>query len=377
MCRWFTYISPTENALLSDLLITPKHSISRQVNDHYLPRLFAHKENDTPSAEHEADVRNRLLNVDGFGMAWYTTSRMDFKKKNSGQDDEQETNGPSAVKTRDDLRPAVYKNITSAIGDSNFRSICHNTETRCCVAHIRATSASAVQSINNHPFVFGRLCFAHNGEISEFVRIRRALCDILDNDLDTYSQIIGSTDSEHLGALAVHYLTGGRGKASWDEEYTVQQLSAALRQAIATVIDLQKKIIGPEFIPNSLNLVITDGTKMVAYRFRNHATEQPPTLYYSTRAGVTLNRKFPDHPDGIDMPEEEKASKKDADEHGAHVIVASEPSTYREQDWDLIGKNQILLVDRDGSAKLEDLDYDQAWNGKDDVQVYKNAGYEE
>lgn len=203
----------------------------------------------------------------------------------------------------------------------------------------------------------------HNGSVSNFVAIRRAVCDVL--DIDTYSNIFGSTDSEHVAALFVHFLTGGRGRDSWEEEYSVDQMNKAMRSAVKTIIDIQKKILGTKAEPNSLNLAATDGTKMVAYRFRNHKNEQPPSLYYSTRAGVTLNRKYPDQADGIELPAEHNASRIAEEEHGAHVIVASEPSTYKEEDWELIGKNQALLVGLDGEARVEDIDYDKSWNAQD------------
>jgi len=350
MCRWFAYISPTEPCLLSDVLIDPKHSITHQVNDHYLPRLLAHLP-DTITAQHEADARNRLLNADGTGVCWYTPAFSEFE---AGVESDTKPNT---------LRPAVYKSVQPPAGDMNFRTICTNTSTTCCFAHIRATSSTSVVQTNNHPFLFGRLSFMHNGVISNFVSIKRQLCAPLDND--TYAAILGGTDSEHLGALTIHYLTSGRGKASWDEEYTTAQLEAALHAAVKTVVELQKKILGPEARPNSLNLAITDGTKMVCYRFRNHDNEQPPSLYYSTRAGVTLNRKFPGHPDGGKVV----GSRRAEEEHGAHVIVASEPSTYKEDDWTLIGKNQAVLVEKDGSVEVRDIQYEKTWDAQDVIQA--------
>lgn len=207
----------------------------------------------------------------------------------------------------------------------------------------------------------------HNGVISDFVSIKRELCNLLDHD--TYSNISGGTDSEHLGGLFVHFLTGGRGKQSWDEDYTERQMNDALLQAVKTVIELQKKVLGDKSHPNSLNLAVTDGTKLVAYRFRNNDNEQPPSLYYSTTAGVTLNRKYPDHPDGIQLPQKHEDSRKASEKHGDHVIVASEPSTYKEEDWTLIGKNQVLLVGVDGKAVLEDLPYDRAWDSQDVISA--------
>jgi len=157
------------------------------------------------------------------------------------------------------------------------------------------------------------------------------------------------------------YLTSGRGQTSWEQQYTTEQMADALHRAVSTVISLQKKMLGPKAQPNSLNLATTDGTRLVTYRFRNHRTEQPPSLYYSTTAGVTLNRKYPDHPDGRENP---SASKK-AEEHGKHVIVASEPSTYKEEEWKVIEKNVCLMVEQDGSIVLKDILYDKNWDAED------------
>ena len=35
---------------------------------------------------------------------------------------------------------------------------------------------------------------------------------------------------------------------------------------------------------------------------------------------------------------------KAAHEHGAHVIVASEPTTFKEEDWELIPKSMCFMV---------------------------------
>lgn len=53
---------------------------------------------------------------------------------------------------------------------------------------------------------------------------------------------------------------------------------------------------------------------------------------------------------------------KKAEEHGSHVIVASEPSTYNSKDWDLIEKNHCLMVEKDGKTQMEKLEFPQGWN---------------
>jgi len=142
-----------------------------------------------------------------------------------------------------------------------------------------------------------------------------------------------------------------------------------MHSAVKTVVELQKKILGDKAHPNSLNLAATDGTRLVAYRFRNHANEQPPSLYYSTTAGVTLNRKYPDHPDGIELPKKLEGSRLSEQEHGAHVIVASEPSTYKDEEWTLIEKNQAVLVDENGKMEVKSIEYDSTWDAQDVIQT--------
>lgn len=145
MCRWFAYISPKEPCLLTDVLINPANAISKQCSEHYLPHLLPH------GSEHDLDdstdkllqMRNSLLNMDGLGVAWYTDAVTSYQKNIEG------------------LRPALYKSQSPPINDFNFRSLCNNTETRCVLAHIRATSGSVVTEVNSHPFVFGRHVFMH------------------------------------------------------------------------------------------------------------------------------------------------------------------------------------------------------------------------
>lgn len=149
-------------------------------------------------------------------------------------------------------------------------------------------------------------------------------------------------------------LTKGKpdGVAAWEEQYPVTEMVQALSSAIKIIINLQQKVLGIDNAEaNSLNVACTDGEQMIAFRCRNHATDQPPSLYWSNTAGVTLNRKYPDHPNG----DENTTAYKEAEEHGNHVIVASEPTTYKEEEWNLIPKNHCCMVGTDGVAKIEKL----------------------
>jgi len=285
----------------------------------------------------------------------YTSSSADFEQGNSGLSTDS--------MWKEGLRPAAYKTIVPPINDINFRSICANTESRVVFAHIRAASGTPIVHTNNHPFLFGRHTCMHNGVVSNFSVIRRALCARM-NDY-AYAAILGSTDSEHVFALYMTYLTkeNGGDQASWEREYSVNEMAKALHDAVATILNLQQEYLGTKRTPNSLNLCVTDGTKLVAYRLRNHCNQEPPSLYYSTKAGTTLNRKYEDHPDGALVQND--SGRKSRSKHGKHLIVASEPSTYRADDWHLIGREQMLLADEKGGVRIEDIPYDTKWNAED------------
>ncbi|KAH7128198.1 nucleophile aminohydrolase [Dendryphion nanum] len=351
MCRWFAYISPSEPCLLSDVLITPANSISKQCSEHYLPGLLPHSQekdlDDSPDAL--LKLRNSLLNMDGLGIAWYTTAQNSYIKH---------VQGP---------RPALYKSQSPPINDFNFRSLCDNTETNCVFAHIRATSGSVVTQVNSHPFVFGRHVFMHNGVISNFSSIRRNMTDLM--SFDSYCNIFGSTDSEHAAALYITNLAGKDGKdgtkESWNKTYPLADMLAAMRQTIISILELQTQALSPENRrPNSLNFCTTDGEKLVAVRFRNHATQAPPSLYWSEFAGRTLNGKFPGNPDGKDLVNEETFYGEE-ERIGKHTIVASEPTTFDEKEWHLIGGNCALTVDEHGVETQVAIEYEKALNAVD------------
>lgn len=203
----------------------------------------------------------------------------------------------------------------------------------------------------------------HSGVLSDFTAVRRHLSTHISDA--AFANIHGSTDSEHIAALYMSFLTSNGDAASFEKTYSLEGMASALRQTVHTILTLQNNILGPERKrPNSLNLCATDGIKLVALRFRNHITSQPPTLYYSTKAGVTLNRKYPDVASGIYVPGVSDRGLPEAD-HGKHVIVASEPSTYKDEDWELLPKNSILAVDEKGNARVEMVRYEKEWDVRD------------
>ena len=334
MCRWFAYIAPDEECLLEDVLVVPRHALSKQVHEHYLPNLISHVPGEETS---QAEIRRRNMfnNVDGFGLAWYTLAKEEFNQ----------AKGP---------HPVLYKHEQPPTNDANFHSICANTSSTNVMAHIRSATATPVVAINNHPFVFGRHTIMHNGVVASFVDIRREMLGMIEKQ--AYENIHGSTDSEHLAALYVTFLTKNStapGRKRWEVQYSTAEMKQALQDTFHAIIKLQLKILGREKAEaSSLNVCCSDGEQMIAFRFRNHKVEQPPSLYWSTTAGVTMNRKYPDHPDGLDNNSECKPAK----DHGVHVIVASEPTTYKKKEWNLVEKNHAVIVGKDGKHVSEPVD---------------------
>lgn len=105
---------------------------------------------------------------------------------------------------------------------------------------------------------------------------------------------------------------------------------------------------------------------MVAIRFRNHATQQPPSLYWSEFAGRTLNQKFPGNPDSPQKTND-KATKTTDDRIGKHTIIASEPTTHDDSEWHLISRNCALTVDEHGTEKEVPVEYEKGLDAKDPV----------
>ena len=328
MCRWFAYISDLEPCLLDDVLVRPAHSIVKQVEEHYLPGLFHHTTKEEDEAQRrEIKTRNLYFNGDGTGVAFYSTVASEF--------------GEASYPL-----PQIYKQIIPPKLDVNLKSLLMNSTSHTVFAHVRMAT-SQVQQSNCHPFAFGRHILMHNGSVANFSQIRRELCSKLLSS-SAFDNIQGSTDSEHVAALYMTHLGD-----DWNAEYSLEQMKAALERAIADIIKLQKALPGATspLAASSLNLCTTDGSKLLAFRFRNSDIEEPPSLYYSTRAGITLNRKYPGHPDftrDVDPGTSARGLVGDnmlpPEKHGDHVIVSSEPTTRDKDEWTLVPKNQAVLV---------------------------------
>ncbi|MFF3559465.1 class II glutamine amidotransferase [Streptomyces sp. NPDC002574] len=225
MCRWLVYSGMP--VLLDDVLYQPAHSLIDQ------------------------SLRSRMgvetTNGDGFGIGWYAPG----------------------IDT-----PAVFRDTGPAWNNRNLREIAGHVRSPLFFAHIRATTGTAVQQTNSHPFRHGRWLWMHNGAIAEFDRLRRDLCLAVDPAL--YSCIEGSTDSEVMFFLA---LTFGLDK---DPPGAVARM--------AGLVERVGRTHGVEF-PLQMTVAVSDGERVWAFRHSSEATSR--TLFYSTRMS-TLRELYPD-----------------------------------------------------------------------------------
>ncbi|MEA5541240.1 ergothioneine biosynthesis protein EgtC [Limnoraphis robusta Tam1] len=217
MCRLLGYLGCT--IPLERILSDPPHSLIVQS---YQPR----------------EMREALLNADGFGLGWYHAT--------------QQTD------------PFTYKNIFPAWSDLNLKSLGRYIESERILAYVRsATPGQAVNLTNCQPFQFERLLFVHNGYIKEF---RTSLYRLIRNRLrdSVYQNIEGTTDSEHIFGLLINELTSAA--------------QPTLTEALHTTLMILQELGELADVKALVNVIICDGQQMVASRFA--VAGIPPSLYY-------------------------------------------------------------------------------------------------
>jgi predicted glutamine amidotransferase len=225
MCRWFAYYG--DPIPIETLVFRRQHSL---IDQSLHSRLGA-----------------TTTNGDGFGIGWYS-----------------QLGGA----------PAVYRSVHPAWNDRNLRELATHISSPLFFAHIRASTGTAVQETNTHPFRHGRWLFMHNGLIREFPRVRRDLLLAVDPEL--LPEIEGSTDSELLFYLA---LTFGL------EQDPVEALErmAGIVEDVAEEHEIEN--------PLQMSVAVSDGERIIAVRYSSEGKSR--SLYFSTHARV-LKEQYPD-----------------------------------------------------------------------------------
>ncbi|MEU2285131.1 class II glutamine amidotransferase [Streptomyces sp. NPDC013178] len=270
MCRWLAYSGTP--VLLDAILYRPTHSLIDQ------------------------SLHSRLgvetTNGDGFGVGWY---------------------GPE-VDT-----PAIVRDIGPAWSDRNLREIAGHVSSHLFFAHIRASTGTAVQQTNCHPFRHGRWMWMHNGSIADFHRIRRDLALAVDPRL--FPHIEGSTDSELMFFLA---LTFG-----------LEQDPPGAVARMAGLVERTGHRHGVEF-PLQMTVAVTDGERLWSFRYSSQ--ESSRSLFYSTRV-ETLRQLHPDVEFLRELSDETR-------------LVVSEPVGDLPGAWNEVPESTYGVVQPDGDEML-------------------------
>ena len=153
MCRWLAYSGTPIK--LEELLLKRDHSL---IDQSLHSRMGA-----------------TTTNGDGFGVGWYD----------------------------EDGLPRLYRSTHPAWNDRNLKELAAGISSRLFLAHIRASTGSAIQETNTHPFRYGKWLWMHNGLIREFPRVHRELVNRIDDSL--FNSIEGTTDSETMFYLALTF----------------------------------------------------------------------------------------------------------------------------------------------------------------------------
>jgi predicted glutamine amidotransferase len=207
--------------------------------------------------------------------------------------------------------PGVYRGVAPAWGDENLRELAAHIESPLFLAHVRATTGTAIQETNCHPFRHGRWLFVHNGVIAGFEAMRRDLMLAVDPAL--FSQIRGSTDSEVLFHLALTF-------GLEDDPVT------GLERAIGFVEETARRLGIPD--PVQASIGISDGNRLWAIRYASAG--RPRTLFASADPS-SIRRLYPENARLQRLRDEDR-------------VVLSEPLVDLPGLWDEIPASSALIV---------------------------------
>lgn len=214
MCRWVAYAGP--EIYLEDILFHQEHSIVSQ-------SLAARESVWT-------------TNGDGFGVAWYNNER---------------------------TTAGLFKDVLPAWNDSNLRSLAAHIRTRMFFAHVRATTGTAVNRSNCHPFIWKNWTFMHNGQIGNWPRCRKAFESLINQDHFHLRE--GTTDSEAIFLVAL-----GQG-------LTKDPISGISR-TIQLALDIMKEHQADE--PFRASMAVSNGESIWAFRYSSDGNS--PSLYFGS-----------------------------------------------------------------------------------------------
>jgi len=276
MCRWLAYSgSPIP---MEELLFKPRFSLIDQ----------------SLHAQHGAQTTNG----DGFGVGWYPAD--------------------GGVPADGAYEPTVFRGIGPAWGDANLRELSRSVRSGLFLAHIRASTGTAVQQTNCHPFRHGRWLWLHNGLVRGFAAVKREL--ILAVDPALFPSIGGSTDSELMFYLALTF-----GLA--DDPVAAVQRMVAHVEAVGWRHGIED--------PIQMTVATTDGGRLWAFRYSSEKDSR--SLYYSTDV-TALRTLYPENENFTRVSEETR-------------IVVSEPLSDLAGAWTPVPESSFGVI-QEGADEL-------------------------
>ena len=177
--------------------------------------------------------------------------------------------------TRDSRVPVIFRGTGPAWNDVNLRELARSTSSGHFIAHIRASTGTAVQQTNCHPFRHDRWLWVHNGAIKDFHLMKRDLVMAIDPEL--YPSIQGSTDSETMFYLA---LTFG-----------LREDPVAAVERMVGFVEATGREHGVDK-PMQMTVGTTDGERLFGFRYSSIGKSR--TLYFSS-AIATLRVMYPEN----------------------------------------------------------------------------------
>jgi len=261
MCRWLAYSGAPVN--LEELLFKPENSLVVQ-------------------SKH-SKLGATTTNGDGFGVGWYGAGEV----------------------------PGIFRSTEPAWNDRNLRELSAVVDSQRVFAHIRASTGSAVQQTNCHPFRHGSWLWMHNGVLAHFPTMKRDLAMAVDPAL--FPEIEGSTDSEMLFFLALTLSLTDDPPAAVARAVGLVEATAA-RHGIAD--------------PVQMTVATTDGTSTWAFRYSS--AHQSRSLFHSTDMS-TLRHQYPDNPTLHDLSDDAR-------------LVVSEPLGDLKGAWREVPESSYVVV---------------------------------
>jgi predicted glutamine amidotransferase len=246
MCRWLAYSgSPI---LLEELLYRPSPSLIDQ--------------------SLHSQMGAEATNGDGFGVGWYGLD--------TAHRDMPDTRGPDV--------PVLFRGSEPAWNDQNLRELARSTSSGLFFAHLRASTGSAVQQTNCHPFRHDRWLWMHNGAIRDFALLKRDL--VLAVDPELYPAMEGSTDSEVMFHLAMTF-------GLKDDPVPAVERMVGFVESIGRRHGVEH--------PMQMTVATSDGQNLWSFRYSSEHRSR--TLYVSATM-ATLRTLYPDNPAFVGLSEE-------------------------------------------------------------------------